>query len=67
MHTLGIDTLVTLVAYIVHGIRRDTTNHFEQDRATTAPAVAVAVAALIVGEIGGFTVLLAGFVAEQFF
>jgi nanoRNase/pAp phosphatase (c-di-AMP/oligoRNAs hydrolase) len=44
MHTLGIDTLVTLVAYIVHGIRRDTTNHFEQDRATTARASAKSVA-----------------------
>jgi hypothetical protein len=47
----------------LHGIRRDTTNHFERDNASTP----IAMAALIVGEIGGFTVLLAGFVAGQFF
>jgi heme/copper-type cytochrome/quinol oxidase subunit 2 len=55
--------LMAIVTYIVHGIRRDTTNHFEQDNASTP----IAMAALIVGEIGGFAILLAGFVAGQFF
>jgi hypothetical protein len=55
--------LFAIVAYIVCGIRRDTTNHFEQDNASTP----IAMTALIVGEIGGFAVLLAGFVAGQFF
>jgi hypothetical protein len=45
------------------GIRRDTTNHFDQDNASTP----IAMTALIVDEIGGFAVLLAGFVAGQFF
>jgi hypothetical protein len=47
--------------YIVHGARRDTTNQFEH--ATRGSRVAMAL--LIVGEIGGFGVLLAGFVAGQ--
>jgi hypothetical protein len=41
--------LFAIVAYIVCGIRRDTTNHFEQDNASTP----IAMTALIVGEIGG--------------
>ncbi|WP_102141371.1 hypothetical protein [Mycobacterium hubeiense] len=49
--------------YIVHGIRRDTTNQFEKTDATTH----IAMSALIIGEIGGFAVLLAGFVKGQFF
>jgi hypothetical protein len=52
-----------IVAYTMHGVRRDTTNHFEQDN----PSTPIAMAALIGGEIGGFAVLLAGFVAGQFF
>jgi hypothetical protein len=55
--------LMAIVTYIVHGILRDTTNHFEQDRATTVPAMT----ALIGGEISAFAVLLAGFAAGQFF
>lgn len=55
--------LFAIVAYIVHVIRRDTTNQFEHIDAKTRAAMA----ALIVGEIGGFAVLLAGFVAGQFF
>jgi hypothetical protein len=47
--------------YIVHGARRDTVNQFESaDR-----ALRVAMVLLIVGEIGGFAVLLAGFIAGQ--
>jgi len=49
-------------SYIVHGALRDTTNQFERpDRTTT-----VAMTALIVGEMGGFSVLLAGFVWGSF-
>lgn len=50
-----------ILSYIVHGARRDTTNQFEHpDR-----GLVVSMAFLIVGEIGGFGVLLAGFVAGQ--
>jgi DMSO/TMAO reductase YedYZ heme-binding membrane subunit len=49
--------------YIVHGIRRDTTNQFEHP----TPALTVGMIALIIGEVGGFAVLLAGFVAGQLF
>jgi hypothetical protein len=47
--------------YIVHGARRDTTNQFEH--ATRGSQASMAL--LIVGEIGGFGVLLAGFIAGQ--
>jgi hypothetical protein len=46
----------------VHGALGDTANRFAEDTAITPSAMA----ALIV-EIGGFAVLLAGFVAGQFF
>lgn len=50
-----------ILSYIVHGARRDTTNQFEHaDR-----GLVVSMAFLIVGEIGGFGVLLAGFIAGQ--
>jgi hypothetical protein len=50
-----------ILSYIVHGARRDTVNQFEHpDRGT-----AVGMGLLIAGEIGGFGVLLAGFVAGQ--
>lgn len=53
--------VAAIAAYITHGARRDTVNQFEHaDRRTE-----VAMAALIIGEIGGFGVLLAGFVAGQ--
>ena len=55
--------LVAIVTYIVHGARRDTTNQFEH----TDASLRAGMTALIVGEIGGFAVLLAGFVAGQFF
>ncbi|OFB43458.1 hypothetical protein BA059_03565 [Mycolicibacterium sp. (ex Dasyatis americana)] len=55
--------VVAIGAYIEHGAKRDTTNQFE----TPTPALHAGMIALIVGEIGGFAVLLAGFVAAQFF
>lgn len=55
--------VLAIAAYVVHGIRRDTTNQFEQIDGT----LRVAMAALIVGEIGGTAVLVAGFVTAQFF
>jgi preprotein translocase subunit SecG len=54
--------VLAIVTYIVHGARRDTTNQFERTDASTR----FAMGALIVGEVGGFAVLLAGFVAGQF-
>ncbi len=51
-----------ILSYISHGARRDTVNQFERpDR-----AIEISMALLIVGEIGGFAVLLAGFIAGQF-
>ena len=47
--------------YIIHGALRDTTNQFEH--ATRGSQVSMAL--LMVGEIGGFGVLLAGFIAGQ--
>ena len=55
--------VLAIATYVVHGIRQDTTNQFEHVDTT----LRVAMAALIAGEIGGFGVLLAGFVAGQFF
>jgi hypothetical protein len=55
--------VTAIVEYIVHGVRRDTTNRFEH----VTPALTAGMVALIVGEIGGFAVLLAGFVAGQLF
>jgi hypothetical protein len=52
-----------ILSYIAHGLRRDTDNQFEKPDG----ALKVAMAALIAGEIGGFGVLLAGFVVGQFF
>ena len=52
-----------IVAYIVHGVLRDTTNQFEDFDVPKH----ISMWLLIVGEIGGFSVLLAGFVAGQFF
>lgn len=54
--------VLAIATYVAHGIRQDTTNQFENVDTT----VRVAMAALIVGEIGGFAVLLTGFVAGQF-
>lgn len=53
--------VIAIVTYIGHGIKRDTINQFaDPDRGLHAGMLA-----LIVAEIGGFTVLLAGFVAGQ--
>jgi hypothetical protein len=50
-----------IISYISHGMRRDTVNQFEEtDRGTE-----VGMALLIAGEIGGFGVILAGFVYGQ--
>lgn len=54
--------VVAIGAYIVHGARQDTTNQFEHPTASLHAGMW----ALIVGEIGGFAVLLAGFVNGQF-
>ena len=54
--------LVAIGSYILHGARRDTTNQFEHPTAT----LHIGMVALIVGEMGGFAVLLAGFVVGQF-
>lgn len=50
-----------IVSYVVHGFLRDTDNQFRHPFALLRPAML----ALIVGEIGGTTVLLAGFVKQQ--
>jgi preprotein translocase subunit SecG len=50
-----------VVDYVIHGARQDTTNQFEH--ATWGAQVSMAL--LIIGEIGGFAVLLAGFIAGQ--
>lgn len=47
-----------IAIYVVHGARRDTTNQMEN----AGSAVHIGMWALIIGEIGGFAVLLAGFV-----
>jgi Ca2+/Na+ antiporter len=53
--------VAAILSYIAHGLRRDTENQFEKpDR-----ALKVAMLALIVAEIGGFGVILAGFVVGQ--
>jgi hypothetical protein len=50
--------------YAYHGWRRDTDNQF-RDPSPSARALGGYMAALIVGELGGFAVLLAGFVDGQ--
>lgn len=47
-----------ILTYVGHGARRDTTNQFDG----AGPAIHAAMVALIVAEIGGFGVLLSGFV-----
>jgi hypothetical protein len=48
-------------AYILHGARRDTENQFENP----VPGTGVSMVLLIVGEIGGFAVIFAGFIGGQ--
>jgi hypothetical protein len=54
--------VAAIAIYCVHGYRRDTDNQFVDPVGGTRPFMA----ALIVGEIGGFCVLLAGFIDAQF-
>ncbi|MBF6098717.1 hypothetical protein IU510_11570 [Nocardia cyriacigeorgica] len=54
--------LATLVNYVRLGIRGDTDNQMRHLR----PQMRYVLIVLIVGEIGGFTVLLAGFAAARF-
>ena len=53
--------VIAIVTYIAHGVKRDTTNQFEHP----SGGLHVGMLALIGGEIGGFAILLAGFVAGQ--
>jgi hypothetical protein len=53
--------VAAIASYIIHGALRDTTNQFERPTRATW----VSMASLIIGEIGGFGVLLAGFIAGQ--
>jgi phosphatidylglycerophosphate synthase len=53
--------VAAIASYISHGLRRDTVNQFESPDAT----LRVAMVLLILGEIGGFAVLLAGFIVGQ--
>jgi hypothetical protein len=55
--------VIAIAGYISHGLREDTDNQFRHPTA----GLRAGMVALIVGEIGGFTVLLAGFVVEQLF
>lgn len=50
--------VAAIASYHWHGLRRDTDNQFRRP----APGIGGFMVALIVGEIGGFAVLLAGFV-----
>ena len=53
--------VAAITSYVVHGIRQDTDNQFRDPVRGTHPYMF----ALIAGEIGGFAVLLAGFVDAQ--
>jgi hypothetical protein len=54
--------VVAIAAYIQHGYLQDTANQFEHP----GPGLHAGMAALIIGEVGGFLVLLTGFIAGQF-
>lgn len=53
--------VAAILSYIVHGARRDTTNQFE----SPSPGMHISMMLLIAGEIGGFAVLLVGFMVGQ--
>ena len=53
--------VIAIATYALHGMRRDTTTPFADPAPSTHPGMI----ALIVVEIGGFAVLLAGFVDGQ--
>ncbi|KAA1250494.1 hypothetical protein F0Q45_09275 [Mycobacterium simiae] len=48
-------------SYILHGARRDTENQFDPP----APGTELGMVLLILGEIGGFSVVFAGFIVGQ--
>jgi hypothetical protein len=53
--------VAAIVGYIIHGARRDTVNQFDPPMRGTG----VFMALLIICEMGGFAVVLAGFVVRQ--
>ncbi|AGT94002.1 hypothetical protein O5Y_20890 [Rhodococcus erythropolis CCM2595] len=55
--------LAAIFSYIAHGAMKDTDNQFE----SAGPPLQLGMFLLILGEVGGFAVLLAGFVKGQFF
>lgn len=55
--------VAAIASYIAHGAVRDTTNQF----AHPTRGLHAGMFLLIVGEMGGFTVLLTGFIAAQLF
>jgi hypothetical protein len=50
-----------IVGYVTHGVRRDTENQFDPPARGTGTFMAL----LILGEIGGFAVVFAGFIVMQ--
>ncbi|TDH22696.1 hypothetical protein EJ571_12420 [Mycobacteroides franklinii] len=55
--------VAAIASYIAHGALRDTTNQFEKPSA----GMYLAMVLLILGEVGGFGVLLTGFLRAQWF
>lgn len=53
--------VIAIAAYIQHGFRQDTANQFEHP----SGGLHAGMMALILGEVGGFLVLLSGFVVAQ--
>ena len=53
--------VVAIAAYIQHGWKQDTDNQFEHP----SGSLHAGMGALIVGEVGGFVVLLSGFIVGQ--
>jgi hypothetical protein len=53
--------VAAIASYIVHGLRRDTENQLERP----TRVIRSSMTALILGEVGGFAVILAGFVVGQ--
>ncbi|MDQ2629180.1 hypothetical protein [Mycolicibacter senuensis] len=54
--------VTAIASYMLHGALRDTSNQFEK----AGPLLKVGMVLLIIGEIGGFAVLLAGFGVGEF-
>ena len=50
-----------IASYISHGVRRDTVNQFDSPNRGTE----ISMTLLIAGEVGGFSVILAGFIVGQ--